>query len=73
MLDVTLVPILADNYAYILQSGSETAILDPGEATPIIKRSKKKTLYRQLFSIPTITAITLPVTKLYKKNMIVKL
>lgn len=36
MLDVTLLPILEDNYTYILQSGSEIAVLDPGDAEPII-------------------------------------
>ncbi|MEM7617903.1 MAG: hydroxyacylglutathione hydrolase [Pseudomonadota bacterium] len=36
MLDVTLLPILQDNYAYIIQSAGKTAIIDPGEAGPII-------------------------------------
>ena len=38
MLDVTLVPVLNDNYAYILQSGSAVAVLDPGEADPVIHK-----------------------------------
>jgi len=37
MLNVTLLPILSDNYAYIIQSGDKTAIIDPGEADPIIQ------------------------------------
>jgi hydroxyacylglutathione hydrolase len=37
MLDVTILPILNDNYAYILHSKDEVAVLDPGDAAPIIK------------------------------------
>ena len=37
MLDVTLIPVLSDNYSYILQSQTMTAIIDPGEATPLVK------------------------------------
>ncbi len=36
-LDVTLIPILKDNYAYILKSDNKIAILDPGAAQPIIQ------------------------------------
>ena len=36
MLEVTLVPILEDNYAYIMQSGNDVAVLDVGEAKPVI-------------------------------------
>lgn len=35
MLDVYIVPILTDNYSYILQSGDAVAIVDPGEPTPV--------------------------------------
>lgn len=38
MLNVTLVPILEDNYTYILQSGGDVAIVDPGEAAPVIQK-----------------------------------
>ena len=38
MLEVTLVPILQDNYAYILQSGNDVAVLDPGDAAPVIDK-----------------------------------
>ena len=35
---VTLVPVLEDNYSYILQSGDAVAIVDPGDANPIINK-----------------------------------
>lgn len=35
MLDVHIVPVLTDNYSYILQSGDAVAVLDPGEPGPI--------------------------------------
>lgn len=38
MLEVTLVPVLSDNYAYILKSNKDIAVLDPGEAGPIINK-----------------------------------
>lgn len=34
---VTLVPVLDDNYSYIIQSGNAVAVVDPGDAAPIIK------------------------------------
>lgn len=37
MLTVNMIPILNDNYAFIIQSGQHTAIIDPGEADPIIE------------------------------------
>lgn len=43
-LDVTLIPILKDNYSYLLTSGSVTAIVDPGEAEPIIAVLKERGL-----------------------------
>lgn len=36
MLNVTLIPVLSDNYAYILQSGSDVAVVDAGESAPVI-------------------------------------
>lgn len=33
---VTLVPILKDNYSYILQKDNEVAVIDPGQPEPII-------------------------------------
>ena len=37
MIDISIIPILKDNYAYLLTSKSgETAIVDPGEAAPVI-------------------------------------
>lgn len=35
-LDVTLIPILEDNYTYILKSDDQIAVLDPGESQPVI-------------------------------------
>lgn len=35
MLDVHIVPVLTDNYSYILQSGDAIAVVDPGEPGPV--------------------------------------
>jgi hydroxyacylglutathione hydrolase len=35
MLNVTIVPVLTDNYSYILQSGDAVAVMDPGEPGPL--------------------------------------
>lgn len=35
MLNVTIVPILSDNYSYIIQSGDQVAVIDPGEPGPV--------------------------------------
>lgn len=35
-ISVNLIPILNDNYAYLLQGGGQVAVVDPGEAEPII-------------------------------------
>lgn len=35
MLDVTIVPVLKDNYSYILRSGDDVAVIDPGEPAPL--------------------------------------
>lgn len=37
MIDVTILPALKDNYIYILRSGGEVAVVDPGEAAPVIQ------------------------------------
>lgn len=37
MIDVTLVPVLNDNYSYVIKSGNTVAVVDPGEAGPIIE------------------------------------
>lgn len=45
MIDVQIIPILKDNYAYLLiADNGETAIIDPGEAAPIIVELDKKNL-----------------------------
>jgi hydroxyacylglutathione hydrolase len=35
-MDVSIIPILDDNYAYIIRSGSQVGVIDPGEAKPVI-------------------------------------
>lgn len=35
MLDVHIVPVLTDNYSYIIQSGDAVAVIDPGEPGPV--------------------------------------
>lgn len=44
MLDVTLIPVLNDNYAYILRSGNDIAVVDPGEAEPLIQYLEENNL-----------------------------
>lgn len=44
MLKVTLIPILEDNYSYIIQSGDVVGIIDPSEAKPIIEFLEKNNL-----------------------------
>ncbi len=44
MLNVTIIPILDDNYAYIIKSGNQIAVLDPGEAAPIIEKLEELNL-----------------------------
>lgn len=44
MLEVTLVSILTDNYAYVLQSGDDVAVVDPGDAAPIIEALEENPL-----------------------------
>lgn len=44
MITVTLIPILQDNYSYLLQYGDEVAIVDPGDAAPIIKALEQRGL-----------------------------
>lgn len=44
MLTVTIIPVLKDNYSFILQSGEQCAVLDPGEADPVIHALDEKNL-----------------------------
>jgi hydroxyacylglutathione hydrolase len=37
MITVTVTPVLFDNYAYLLVYGSEAAVVDPGEAFPVLQ------------------------------------
>lgn len=43
-IDVTLIPILSDNYAYVITSGDACAVVDPGEADPIIQYMEEHSL-----------------------------
>lgn len=36
-MDVSIIPILDDNYAYVIQSGDMVGIVDPGEAKPVME------------------------------------
>ncbi|PCJ97492.1 MAG: hydroxyacylglutathione hydrolase [Zetaproteobacteria bacterium] len=45
MIDIQIIPVLKDNYSYLLRSPcGVTAILDPGEAAPIIAVLKEQNL-----------------------------
>ena len=35
-MDVHIIPILTDNYAYIIQSGDQVGVIDPGQSQPVI-------------------------------------
>jgi hydroxyacylglutathione hydrolase len=35
-MNITILPALADNYIYVLESGDAVAIVDPGEAKPVL-------------------------------------
>ncbi len=37
MVTVTTIPVLFDNYAYLLVDGSQAAVVDPGEALPVLQ------------------------------------
>ncbi|MEM6811462.1 MAG: hydroxyacylglutathione hydrolase [Pseudomonadota bacterium] len=44
MVDIHIIPILSDNYSYILISDDVSAIVDPGDAEPIIDFCEQKNL-----------------------------
>lgn len=44
MISVELVPILQDNYCYLLKSANEIAIVDPGDAAPVLDALEKRGL-----------------------------
>lgn len=44
MVEVFVVPVLEDNYAYIIQSGDQCAVIDPGEAKPVVEALTKHLL-----------------------------
>lgn len=41
---VTLIPVLSDNYAYIIENNGETAVVDPGQAEPILHELNNRDL-----------------------------
>ena len=43
-MDVKIIPILDDNYAYVIQSGGMVGVIDPGESKPIIDYLDKENL-----------------------------
>lgn len=43
-MNIHTLPILNDNYAYILTGNSQTTVIDPGEAAPIIEHLNKNNL-----------------------------
>lgn len=45
MINVTIIPVLDDNYAYLLEGeNGETGIVDPGEAAPVILELERRGL-----------------------------
>jgi hydroxyacylglutathione hydrolase len=36
-MDIQILPILDDNYAFVIQSGGQVGVIDPGEAAPFIE------------------------------------
>ncbi len=45
MINVTLIPVLNDNYAYVLESDNgDVGVVDPGEAAPVIEYLESKGL-----------------------------
>lgn len=45
---VELIPVLDDNYAYVLKSGDDVAVIDPGEAGPVLDYLKANNLTPRL-------------------------
>jgi hydroxyacylglutathione hydrolase len=43
---ITLIPCLSDNYAYLIESGGEVAVVDPSEPAPVIAALEAKGLTR---------------------------
>jgi len=43
-MDVKIIPILDDNYAYVIQSAGFVGVIDPGESKPIIDYLEKENL-----------------------------
>ncbi len=40
-MDITILPVLSDNYCYLLRNGDQAAAVDPGEAGPVLKALQK--------------------------------
>lgn len=43
---ITLIPCLSDNYAYLIESGGEVAVVDPSEPAPVIAALQAKGIKR---------------------------
>lgn len=43
---ITLIPCLSDNYAYLIESGGEVAVVDPSEPAPVIAALEAKGIKR---------------------------
>lgn len=41
-MEIVTVPVLEDNYAYLLHSGGDTAVIDPGDAGPVLSEAEKR-------------------------------
>ena len=65
MLDIVQVPILGDNYAYLLHEPDEgvTAAVDPGEAGPLLAAADAHG-----WTISVITSYSIHYTKLYENQ-----
>lgn len=36
LMKIDIIPVLTDNYAYVIQSGNQVGVIDPGEADPVL-------------------------------------
>ena len=41
MRTITVIPTLADNYTYLLECDGEAVAIDPGEASPVLRRLRE--------------------------------
>jgi len=59
MLEIIQIPVLSDNYIYLLHEpvSGKTAVVDPAEAEPVIEELQKKGWLLDYITIPTIMPI----------------